>query len=78
MLIRFRVTGLYCLDCVHTFCGSFFGFVFDANLVPCVEGDVDADGDLDFDDLLGLLSAWGACEAPPEAVPLSARLRTKF
>ncbi|MHC4990815.1 MAG: hypothetical protein ACYTGC_07515 [Planctomycetota bacterium] len=66
---KFRVTGLYCKSCVQTFCGSFVGFIFDANLVPCVDGDVDADGDVDIDDLLTVLIEWGACPEEPALCP---------
>ena len=36
---------------------------------PATPGDVDGDGDVDFDDLIGLLAAWGPCgpPCPPDA-----------
>ncbi len=63
---EFRVTGQYCLSCVDVFCGSFSGFIFSANLVPVVEGDVNADGTVDILDLLDLLREWGPC--PPDGL----------
>ncbi len=56
---QFRVTGQYCLACVDTFCGSFAGFIFSANLVPVVDGDVNADGAADILDLIDLLLCFG-------------------
>ena len=58
---QFRVTGQYCLDCVNPFCGSFAGFIFSANLVPVVKGDVDGDGYADVLDLLAVLERQGPC-----------------
>lgn len=60
---EFRVTGQYCLTCVQTFCGSFEGFIFAANLLPVVPGDVNADGATDVMDFLTLLGNWGPCPA---------------
>ena len=31
---------------------------------PAVPGDLDGDGDVDFDDLIGLLASWGPCGPP--------------
>ena len=56
---RFRVTGQYCLSCVDVFCGSFNGFIFSANLVPVVKGDVDGDGYVDVFDLVTLIEGFG-------------------
>ncbi len=56
---RFRVTGQYCLSCVDVFCGSFNGFIFSANLVPVVKGDVDGDGYVDVFDLVKLIEGFG-------------------
>ncbi len=56
---EFRVTGQYCLDCVLPFCGSFNGFIFSANLVPVVKGDVDGDGYVDVFDLVQLIEGFG-------------------
>jgi hypothetical protein len=38
-------------------------------LLPRVHGDVDGDGVVDFQDVLLLLSAWGACPEPPAECP---------
>ncbi len=56
---QFRVTGQYCLSCVDVFCGSFNGFIFAANLVPVVKGDVDGDGYVDVFDLVGVIERFG-------------------
>jgi len=58
---EFRVTGQYCLNCVAVFCGSFEGFIFSANLVPVVFGDINADGEVGILDMLILLGDWGPC-----------------
>ncbi len=58
---EFRVTGQYCLACVDVFCGSFDGFIFSANLVPVVFGDINADGTVGILDMLIMLGDWGPC-----------------
>ena len=58
---EFRVTGQYCLTCVAVFCGTFDGFIFSANLIPVVLGDIDADGTVGILDCLILLGDWGPC-----------------
>lgn len=37
-----------------------------ADIVGAGPGDVDVDGDVDFEDALAMLSAWGPCPAPPQ------------
>lgn len=58
---EFRVTGTACDDCVQAFCGTFEGFIFDAVLVPCMDGDADANGEVDVMDLVSVILAWGDC-----------------
>ena len=53
------MTGQYCLSCVDVFCGSFNGFIFSANLVPVMTGDVDGDGYVDVLDLIDVLLCFG-------------------
>jgi hypothetical protein len=38
-------------------------------LTPIIEGDVNADGQVDADDLVAVILAWGACPAPPAPCP---------
>ena len=67
----FRVTGQFCFSCVQPFCGAFEGFIFSANIVPIVFGDVNADGTVGILDLLDLLAALGPC---PKTGPCPADL----
>jgi hypothetical protein len=39
---------------------------------PSIAGDLDGDFDVDFEDLLIVLSSWGPCPAPPAACPADA------
>ena len=43
--------------------GAMFGYLSAAG-APAIPGDVDDDGDVDINDLLDLLAAWGPCAKP--------------
>ena len=58
---KFRVTGQFCTDCIQTFCGTFAGFIFNASIVPCKDGDVSGDGEVDVQDLVDVVQHWGDC-----------------
>jgi hypothetical protein len=59
---QFRVTGVFCPDCVHWFCGEFVGNIFQAQIInSCFIGDLDEDGVVGGADLGILLLAWGEC-----------------
>ena len=62
---NFRVTGNYCTTCIAVFCGSFRGFVFGAELVPCIDGDATGNGYVDVEDLVDVISNWGQCPDSP-------------
>ncbi|MCI0631800.1 MAG: hypothetical protein L0Y44_14230 [Phycisphaerales bacterium] len=36
---------------------------------PGIQGDIDGDGDVDVNDLLAVISAWGGCDPPPAQCP---------
>jgi enterochelin esterase-like enzyme len=70
------------VDYVATGCGHDLGCLFGAqglvsaafiaahlDLSQGSLGDVDGDGVVNIDDLLGVINAWGACPSPPQACP---------
>lgn len=61
---QIHVSGEYCTGCIHTFCGSFSGFIFDVTVSDCEPppafvADLNADGSVDGTDLNILLGNWG-------------------
>jgi len=62
---QIHVSGEYCVGCIHTFCGSFSGFIFNVTVSDCAPpppapvADLNADGSVDGNDLSILLGNWG-------------------
>jgi len=64
-----HVTGFAHGPCFTLVCGAYAGCFSYNTIEPCAgdpPGDLDGDGDVDFADLLQLLSAWGPCTSIPE------------